>query len=203
MTDGSARVSFFREFRHEIWQALRRCLDESGSEWTGEPIRAQHGPFAVHLDVYTEGGARSAMVVTRLRAAYVNRDGFRFRIKRRTWMTDLATMLGGQDIDIGEEEFDGAFVLQANSKEELKRLLKDESIRAELLAGPVSLVEIRDDEGSFGPQFPGEVDELYLACDGRITSVHEIEGIYELFADLLNRLCHIGSAYLDDPKLNL
>jgi hypothetical protein len=203
MTDGSARVEFFRDFRHEIWQALRRSLDEAGAEWSGAPIRVQHGPFAVHLDVHAEGGGRSAIVVTRLRAAYVNRDGFRFRIKRRTWMTDLATMLGAQDIEVGDEEFDTSFVLQANSREELRRLVKDEAIRGQLLASPVSLLEVRDDEGYFGPQFPGEVDELYMACAGRITAVSEIEAIYELFADILNRLCHIGSAYLDDPKLML
>lgn len=203
MTDGPDRVEYFREFRHEIWQALRRSLVEGGAEWSGEPVLVRHGPFAVHLDVHAEGGGRSAFVLTRLRAAYVNRDGFRFRIKRRTWMTDLATMLGGQDIEVGDEPFDAAFVLQANGRDALKRLLKDDSIRGQLLSSPVSLVEVRDDEGYFGPQFPGEVDELYLACDGRITAVDDIEAVYEIFADILNRLCHIGSAYLDDPNLSL
>ncbi len=203
MTDGQERSRYFREFRHEVWQGLRRSLAEGGAEWSGEPILVKHGPFAVHLDVHAEGGGRSAVVLTRLRAAYVNRDGFRFRIKRRTWMTDLATMLGAQDIEVGDEAFDGAFVLQANSREALKRLLGNAEIRGQLLSSKVTLVEVRDDEGYFGPQFPGEVDELYMACAGRITGVDDVEAIYEVFADILNRLCHIGSAYLDDPKLTL
>ena len=203
MSDEQEKVVFFREYRHEIWRVLRRDLDEAGDNWKGTPITVHHGPFAVVLDVHTEGGGRTAHVVTRFRAPYINRDGFRFRIKRRTFMSDLATMLGAQDIQAGFEPFDEEFVLQANSKSAMCRLVKDESIRRELEILPVSLVEVRDDEGYFGPQFPGEVDELYMECDGRITAVADLEGLYELFADLLDRMCRIGTAYEDDPNLQL
>ncbi len=203
MTDPEEGAAFFREFRAELWRELRGHFDEETKGWNGESITVRHGPFAVSLDVHAEAAGYSSHVVTRLRSPYINRDGFRFRIKRRSFMSGLATILGGQDIDVGEEIFDREFIVQANSRSEITLLLADDDIRGQLLALPVNIIEIRDDEGRFGPRFPGEVDQLYMACEGRITDVDQIEGLYELFADVLDRLCRIGSAYRDDPNIAL
>ncbi|MDH3285776.1 MAG: DUF3137 domain-containing protein [Acidobacteriota bacterium] len=203
MTDDQETNEFFREFRHELWREMRRHFDLEKRCWDGEAITVRHGPFAVALDVHARAAGYSSHVVTRLRAPYINRDGFRFRIKRRSFMSSLATILGAQDIEVGDEVFDREFVVEANSSSEMKRLLQDNAIRGQMLALPVTIVEVRDDEGRFGPEFPGEVDELYMACEGRITDTGQIEGLYELFADILNRLCRIGSAYRNDPHLSL
>jgi hypothetical protein len=203
MNDRADRAGIFNEYRHEIWGGLRQCLDEERGSWTGRPLRVHHGPFVVVLDLHAEAAGYSSHVVTRLRAPYINRDGFRFRIRRRSWVQTLAKILGAQDIETGHEAFDREFTLQANSAEELRQLLTDDAIREQLAASSMSVVEVRDDEGIFGPGFPGAVDELYMAAEGRIVEPDRIEALYELFADILNRLCHIGSAYRDDPKLEL
>ena len=57
--------------------------------------------------------------------------------------------------------------------------------------------------GGFVPSFPEVVDELYFEVFGVIRDVERLKSIYELFAETLNQLCHIGSAYEDDPKLVL
>jgi hypothetical protein len=44
---------------------------------------------------------------------------------------------------------------------------------------------------------------LYLQVAGVVKDVDRLKLLYELFAETLNHLCHIGSAYEDDPKLAL
>ncbi|UCF68814.1 MAG: DUF3137 domain-containing protein [Acidobacteriota bacterium] len=197
----TGKLNHFRDYREEIRTALHHRLQDT--DWDGQPIHFKHGPFRLSLDVHAELLGYASHVVTRMRAAYINRDGFRFRIKRRSFVLDLATMMGMQDIEIGEETFDREFVIQANSSEEVRRLLAEVRLRETLISSPIQRVEVRDDEGWFGPEFPGEIDELYLEADGRITEVEKIEALFYVFADMLDRLCQIGSAYEDDPKIEL
>ena len=62
---------------------------------------------------------------------------------------------------------------------------------------------VKDDEGWFGAKFPEGVDELYFAVAGVIADVTRLKLLYELFAETLDRLCAIGSAYERDPGVAL
>ena len=50
--------------------------------------------------------------------------------------------------------------------------------------------------------FPG-VDELYFSVVGVIKDAERLKSLYYLFAEVLNQLCHIGSAYENDPQLEI
>ena len=193
----------FSKHREVLWQALRKSLTHE-REWTGETLRTSDGPFTVTLDVHAQMAGRGSEVVTRLRAAYINRDGFLFGLKRRSWVTDLTTFLGEQDVQIGDEEFDRDWVIKTNNPAELRRLLARPSARMRLSAcTPIQRLEVRDDEGWFGPEFPGEVDELYLEAGGRICDADTLGELYSIFAGALSMLCQVGSAYESDPEIEL
>ncbi len=197
----SERTEIFREHRKEIWRGLMEHLEQG--EWDGRPIEVKHGPFPVVLDVHAEGGGYASRVVTRLRAAYQNKDGFRCRVRRANWLSDIATMLGTQDYQVGDERFDKEFIVQGTNEEAVKRFFADSELRELIFASPVDLGEIRDDEGDFGPEFPEGIDELYIHSRERLTAIEDIEAFYNVFAELLNRLCHLGSAYEDDPEIEI
>lgn len=63
--------------------------------------------------------------------------------------------------------------------------------------------EVRDDEGWFGTEFPQGVDELYFQVPGIVKDVDRLKSLYFLFALVLNQLCHIDSAYEDNPNVTL
>jgi hypothetical protein len=65
------------------------------------------------------------------------------------------------------------------------------------------LLEVCDDEGWFGAKFPEGVDELRFLAGGIIKDVARLKQLYDLFAEVLNHLCRIGSAYEDDPGLTV
>jgi hypothetical protein len=138
-----------------------------------------------------------------MRAPYVNPDGFRFTIYRKGFFSELAKLFGMQDIEIGDEAFDEAFILKGNDEYKVQKLFEDRKIRELALAQPQLRLEVKDSEGWFGPRFPENVDELYFHVMGVIKDIERLKGLYELFAAVLDRLCRMGSAYKEEPGVAL
>jgi len=197
---------WFGSCKAEIW---RQLADTIGGEYVestwgaGDKVVATHGQWTFTLDTYAVSAGESIMIYTRLRAPYINPDGFRFHIYRRGFFTELGKKLGMQDIEIGAEPFDHDFVIKSNDEERVKTLFADPELRRQLSALPQVSLEVKDSEGWFGPSFPDDVDELFLNIAGTIKDIAVLQGLFELFATTLDRLCEIGSAYADDPEIQL
>jgi hypothetical protein len=138
-----------------------------------------------------------------MRAPYVNKDGFRFTIYRKSIFSGLGKALGMQDVEVGYPEFDDAFIIKGNDEAKLRTLFANPRIRQLLEMQPSIHLTVKDDEGWFGTHFPEGVDELYFSTLGTIKDVEQLKSLYYLFAETLNQLCHMGSAYEDDPALEL
>ena len=153
------------------------------------------------MDTYTESSGDSSYTYTRIRAPFVNKDGFRFTIYRKSIFSGLGKMLGMQDVEVGYPEFDDAFIIKGNDEAKLRALFANERIRQLIEMQPHIYLTVKDDEGWFRTQFPEGVDELYFRVIGVIKDLDRLKSLYYLFAEMLNHLCHIGSAYEDDPNL--
>ena len=191
----------------EIWSLLAQQIggEFTPQEWwkTRNRVDAKVGQWIVTLDTFAVSTGKSTVVFTRLRAPYVNRDGFRFTITRANIFSPIAKKLGFQDVEIGDKDFDKAFVIKSNDESRVKTFLADADLRAKLSAQPKLTLSVLNDEGFFGTTFPEGVDELKFHTVGIIKDLVRLQQLFELFAATLNRLCHIGSAYEDDPKIRL
>jgi hypothetical protein len=197
---------WFGPSKAELWRQLADKIhgEYIESRWgTGDKVVATHGQWTFTLDTYVVPAGKTIIMFTRLRAPYVNPEGFRFHIYRRGFFTDLGKRLGMQDIEIGAEPFDHDFVIKSNNEERVKMLFADPELRRQLSAQPELSLEVKDSEGWFGPSFPDDVDELYFSVAGIIKDVAVLQGLFELFATTLDRLCDIGSAYADDPEVQV
>lgn len=90
----SALRTLFGASREEIWRRLAAEAGGTyvgGSFWKRDRVEASHGGWSVTLDTYFSAGAKADY--TRLRAPYVNADGFRFTIYRRGLLSDIAKSL--------------------------------------------------------------------------------------------------------------
>jgi hypothetical protein len=197
----------FGPSEEEIWRQL--CTEMGaqyveGGFWKGNKVQAQHGQWTVTLDTYTTTDSENhfSTTYTRIRAPYVNKDGFRFTIYRKGFFSGLGKLLGMQDVEVGYPEFDEAFIIQGNDETRLRAMFANPRIRQLIEMQPDIHLTVKDDEGWFGTQFPEGVDELSFES-GYINDVERLKSLYYLFAEVLNHLCHIGSAYEDDPKLEL
>ncbi len=200
----STLKKWFGPSRHDVWQQLSAEIGGTHVDgWRGGKVQASHGEWTVTLDTYTVPVGKTYATYTRMRAPYVNADGFRFSISRRSVFTGIATFLGMQDIAVGDPQFDHDFVIKATDEGRLRTLFASPRLRELVEAQRNIHLSVKDDEGWFGAAFPDGVDELYFVVAGEIRDVARLALLYELFAETLDRLCEIGSAYERDPGVRL
>lgn len=203
-------MSFLRPLfgpsRDEIWGQLARDLGgdyNKGSLFKSAKVVARAGEWTVTLDTFVVPAGKAHIPFTRLRAPFVNPEGFRFSIGPQGAFSGVARFFGMQDIEVGHLPFDETFVVKGTDESRLRLLFGDYQLRQALEAQKDVHLEVCDDEGWFGPDFPEGVDELRLQVAGDLRDLARLKDLFHLFADTLHRLCAIGSAYEQDPRLEL
>ena len=200
--------TLFGPSKQEIW---RQFCDQTGGKYVparflkGDKVEASHGQWTVTLDTYVVSTGKTTITYTRMRAPYVNPDGFTFTIYRKGIFSELGVLLGMQDVTVGYPEFDEAFVIKGSDEQKLRRLFSSQKIRELIGAQPTIRFMVKDDEMKFWGNrgFPEDVDELYFQVTGVIKDVERLKLLYDLFAETLDELCRIGSAYEKDPGVTL
>ena len=196
----------FGPSKKEIWSKLSEEVGGKFIErgfFKDSKIEIQHGEWTITLDTYTVSTGKSSTTYTRIRAPYVNKGGFRFTIYRKTFFSDIGKMLGMQDVEVGYPQFDEDFIIKGNDEYQLKKLFDNSKIRELISCQPRIHLQVKDDEGTFRGYFPNGVDELYFQSIGVIKDIERLNQLFDLFAEVLNHLCHIGSAYEDDPNVKI
>lgn len=199
-------MGWFGPSKEEAW---RQLCNEIGTEfieggfWKGSKVQAHVGPWTVTLDTHTVHTGHAHFKYTRMRAPYVNPDGFRFTIYSKGLLSELGKLLGMQNIEVGDPEFDETFVVKGSDEARVRELFADPEVRSLMLAQRQVHLSVKDDEGWFGARFPEGVDELHFQVVGEIRDVERLKGLFDLFAAVLDRLCRIGSAYKEDPGVAL
>jgi hypothetical protein len=200
------RRALFGPNQAEIWRQLSTQIGGEyvpGSALHEDRLVAHSQEWTITLDTYPQAVGRAVVTYTRIRAPYVNRDGFRFRIHKKNLLSDLGKRLGMQDIVVGDPAFDDVFIIQGTDEAKAKALFAGAPLRQLLQQEPDISLEVRDDEGWFGTHFPEGVDELCLQVVGGVKDVARLKRMYDLFAETLDQLCRIGSAYEQAPPVKL
>lgn len=196
----------FGPSKEEIW---RKLCDETGARlddggfWKGKKVVATHGQWTIILDTYAVSTGKVTVVFTRMRAPYINPDGFRFTVYRRGFFSDIAKFMGMEDIEVGHPDFDRDFIIKGTDAGKLRALFADSKIRELISAQPEIHFEVKDNHGGWGPAYPPNVDELRFHVGGVIKDVERLKLLFELFAATLDQLCRIGSAYEGAPDVKL
>jgi hypothetical protein len=202
---GSLLRKVFGPYKQDVWKQLAAEMGAQfvdGGLFHADKVVAAAGPWTVTLDTFSSGSEHPT-TYTRLRAPFVNADGLRFTVFRAHVFTGIAKALGFQDIEIGDPRFDDLFVIRGNNERQIRRLFANPALRDLLHAQPNVHFSVRDDEGWFAARFPDGVDELYFRAAGTIKDLDRLNALFDLFAETLNTLCHIGSAYEEDPGIVL
>ncbi len=191
----------FRKKQEEVWKALCEELHGDfveGGLLSGDKIVVHESEWVITLDAYRSAG----QWYTRIRAPYVNPKGFRFVIyDKELFRDEVGYQDPLEDIIVGHPLFDHLYVIKSNDPEIVKRLLSHDKIRELIKAQPKIWIQVNDDDGWFSDKFPEGVDELYCQVPGILSDPKRLRLFYELFAEILNYLCHLGDAYEDDPEL--
>lgn len=196
----------FGPSKKEIWNELSNKINAEyveGGFFGRDKVVTRSKEWTITLDTYTVSTGKSSTTYTRMRAPYVNKDGFKFKIYREGIFSELGKIMGMEDIEIGYPEFDSNFILKGNDKDKVRTLFSDTELQELIEVQPRLHLEIKDDEGWFGTDFPEGVDELYFQVVGVIKDMDLLEALFDLFSKVLDNLCIMGSAYEEDPRINL
>lgn len=198
--------NIFGPSQEEIWRQLSDQIGAryvEGGFWKPDKVEATHGEWIVTFDTFAVHAGKAIIHYTRMRAPYVNPDSFRFTVYRSGFFSDVAEWFGMQDIEVGHEEFDRDFMIKGTDESKLRQLFSNARIRELIATQPDLKLTVDDDEGWFGPHFPEGTDELALTVPGVIKDVARLERLYDLFAETLDELCRMGSAYRTAPDVSL
>ncbi len=198
-------MGLFGPSRKEIWENLASQIGANYQSdfWRGDKVSAKIGEWTVVLDTHTVSTGKSTITYTRIRAPYVNHNGFKFTIYRKGLFSGLGKLFGMRDIEIGYDEFDDSFIIKSNDEHKVRSLFSNENLRQMIQHQPSFYLTVKDDEGFFGVHFPEGVDELYFAVTGVIKDIDRLKNLFDIFAETLNQLCIIGTAYKDDPEVEI
>jgi hypothetical protein len=193
--------------REEVWRQLCSEIGADfveGGFWKGDKVQAHVQNWTITLDTYTVSTGHSHVTYTRMRAPFVSRDGFRFRIYRKGIFSGLGKAFGMQDIEVGHSlQFDEDFIIQGNDESKVRSLFASSEVRRLIQDQPKIHLELKDDEGFFRTRFPEGVDELYFRVVGVIKDVDRLKTLFDLFAAVLEELHRLGSATGEDPGVKL
>jgi hypothetical protein len=196
----------FGPSKAEVWAQL---AGETGATFVEggffgkDKVVARVRDWTVTLDTVVVSAGKTTVIYTRMRAPYVNPDGFRFDVYRKSVFSGLGRLLGIQDVAVGVPDIDEEFVIKGGDESRLRALFADPKLCELIRAQPEFHLQVKDDEGWFGTHFPEGVDELHFQVLGVIKDIPRLRALFDLFAEVLDRLCLIGSAYEGDPGVTL
>ncbi|MDW3648710.1 MAG: DUF3137 domain-containing protein [Bacteroidia bacterium] len=197
-----SKIDLFGKHKRQIWKQLAEQLEGEyvkGKMFKTDRVEAYHGDWMIVLDSFVI----DKMVFTRIRAPYVNRDDFTFKIFREHIGHKVSKAFGMKDIEVGHPEFDKDFVIQGSDKRKLQMMFEDPNIRQLISWQPKILLELRREAPLFSkPKFPDDVNEIYYQVTGIIKDLEQLHDLFELFGHTLDHLCAIGTAYEDDPNFS-
>jgi hypothetical protein len=168
----------------EIWQQVASDLAQKGDilEYAAQLVQS-HTDIYLNIDIDLGGGFEGGFETTSFMAPLAETNPFKFHIHEQNWVNEIGKVLGLEDIELGYPELDEAFIIKTNEPETLKALLADENLR-------LALLKHRECELKLSPEShePESQHLLTYTIDQAITEVSELQEIYHMMLDLVQKL---------------
>lgn len=185
--------------KDEVWRKFSKELNGQFIEAKSR-VEIRHKKWTITLDSF---GSVYGGYITRVRAPFISKDGFKFKISRKS-SSRIGRFFGVQQTQIGFSQLDDNFTIKGNDKDKLKQLLENSKIRNSISSLPIYFrLDIKKWLDTY---FPEDVCELYFEAEtiiGAIKDINKLKILFKLVTEILDQLCHIGSASEDDPKVNV
>ena len=200
---------FFRKLfgpsKREVWQQVAQNLNAryiDNGFFSVPKVVAKYEDWEITLDTHTVSSGKNSTTYTRIRAPYVSRHNFEFRIYREGFFSNVGKFFGMQDLEVGHPEFDRDFIIQGNNRFKVIRLFDNPAVRELLMAIEKIDLRVKSGTGWFENQTTdAAIDNLHFQVVGVIKDVEQLEFLFTLFAETLDQLCEIGAAYEEEPDV--
>lgn len=161
--------------------------------WLSDRTEIQYAGWSIFFDHYTITSGKFSRNMTRVIAPIVPVGDFRFEIYRKNFVRQIEKLFGAQDVEIGREEFDRAFVVKSNNEFNVKKLLQNSKIRNLIEAQKDISIVVSDDKGIWEGKLPKDKLELAFYADGAIKDFDVFKSLLQLFKEMLHDLAEINA----------
>ena len=199
-------MGIFGRSRKEVWKQLSEEINANyieSSFFKGPRIELKHNNWTIYLDTYTVSTGKSSITYTRMRAPFIIQKKFLFKVYRKGVFSNIGKALGMQDIEIGYDYFDNDYIIKGNDEILLRRLFQNHNMRNLIEKQSRILLEIKDNEGRFGPKFNDNESELFFIVVGVIKDKDRLKNLFDLFVKVINELESMGITLNEKPKVKL
>jgi len=200
------RMGILGKSKKEVWKQLSEEINANyieGSLFKGSRIEYTHKKWIIYLDTYTVSTGKSSITYTRMRAPFINIKKLHIKIYRKGVVSNIGKVLGMQDIEIGYDYFDNDYIIKGNDEVLLRRLLQNHKIRDLIERQSRMVLEIKDNEGKFGPKFNDDESEISFIVIGVIKDKERLKKLFELFVKIINEFETIGITVNQTPEVKL
>lgn len=199
-------MGVFKSTSKEAWKKLSREIKAKyieGSFFKGHRVEYKHNNWKIYLDTYTVSTGKTTITYTRMRAPFINTSNFNFKIYRKGLFSKVGKTLGMQDIVIDNGIFDDEFIVKGNDELMVNKLLQKKEIRELLSLQPKLILEVKDNEGKFGPKYNDNENVLSFMVTGVIKDIDVLKNLFELFSKLLEEFEANEITVNKTPKVKL
>lgn len=133
---------------------------------------------------------------TTVEANIVGSTDFKFALYPESWYHGLHKLLGVQDIVVGHEDFDKAFMIKGSDEAKVKTLFEDPVLRKLFLEDPNLQYWVSVEHSESAPTRralrEGNNKLLSLRVKGAVDDFERLKGFYKLKHRILTQLSRLG-----------
>ncbi|KAF2081921.1 hypothetical protein [Flavobacterium sharifuzzamanii] len=178
-----SKINIWKEFANKT-----NGIFKEGYSWQSDSVVITYKNWKIIFDNYTLWSGKYSTEMTRIIVPINSNNDFRFEIYKEGLIRKIEKLFGAQDIQIGSEDFDKAFIIKSNNELKIKSLLRSTVIRSLFFDIKDVNIQISDQKGIWEQKLPENQFELSFYLDGKTADLQKLNQILELFKIILNEL---------------
>ncbi len=185
----------WNEFADEYKATLDDPNPDSSHERVSIMVPVQGRPWTI---VFTmQPAKKGGSATTTIEATFTAKADFKFALHRQKWVDGVSKLLGMQDIEIGDPEFDAEFVIKGNDEKVIKKILEPPAMRRALLDEPSLQLSVETEQDQKAPSSRALHDHngtISVRTQGAVDDFERLKAIYELVWAMLDQFVNAGTA---------
>jgi hypothetical protein len=211
---GGIAVMVGSQKRAQRIQNWRKLATELGAKYIDGKGRVQldYKHWIITLDlisvIRSYGKYTSPETYTRLRAPYVDKDGFQFLLYQESLLRTGGPLEFRKMDEVKTEAavFDDSHSVRSTDPATVQTLLVNPKIHENISQQLSTLYRLGTIHelsyhqlGLRDESLPEGVNEVYIELSGWVTEIDQLKSMFELTEEMLDQLCQLGSASEDKP----
>lgn len=184
--------------KNTVWKTFAALINGNYVEhyyWHSDKTEVEYRGLRITFDNYTAyasaGSTTMQQTYTRVIVPYLTATDFTFELVRKNVFSTITTFLGAQDVEVGDAEFDRAFVIKANDPIFVKKLIGSWEVRKAITEQPKINLLISDRKGIWEENLPEGLRELSFFTEEEIEDIATLKSLYKLFKLLVDKMYEI------------